>query len=372
MTSRALRLRRARTGLGIAWILDGLLTLQPGVLEGGLSGVVGATAMGQPAGFAHLLSGAGGALAKEPVLFGVAVASIQVALGVAIAVPARSRIALWFSVPWALSIWVFGEGLAMIPSGFAMLPTGAPGPALLYATVAVILLVEHGGAKRCRAGPLPGGTAGGRVERRGEKSGQVALWSWIGLWLVAAGLQLEPMFSLGFKLQANLVELALGEPGPLAALDRTIGRSLGSKGTAVTVVLVGVELLAASLPLLRGSWRRPTLWMIGGACGLFWVLGENLGGLFSGTASDPGTMPVVVLLAYLLPTDAWRKRAPGVSSPACQRRAPRTSLPVTPASSMPSSTSASGGDSCFPRQTSTAVSARPTTTAPSAPSSFGT
>jgi hypothetical protein len=46
----------------------------------------------------------------------------------------------------------------------------------------------------------------------------------------------------------------------------------------------------------------------------FWVLGQNIGELYSGQATDPNTGPVIVLMALALAGSAANTRRPTRSS----------------------------------------------------------
>jgi len=303
------RLRRLQCALGVLWLVDGLLALQPPLLHGGLALGIEENAMGEPGVLAHLLLALGRGLAPHDTAWALLVAVVQLGLGAAILLPRTRRLGLAISVPWALAVWAAGEGFGMLASGYAMLPTGAPGAALLYVLAAVVL---YPGARSVRART-----------------------TWSGLWLLAAALQLVPVISFGFKLRANLVELADGQPALLAALDHRLGAVAGGHGVAVTAVLVALELATALAGGLDGPGRAWLLRLGALSCALFWVAGENAGSLFSGAASDVGAMPLVVLLALaawpagepLLPRTPRAATAPrATTSPAAGSRSPATAV----------------------------------------------
>jgi len=141
---RQLLLGRLQAGLGVLWLIDGVLQLQPANRGAPFAEAVVGNAMGQPAWMQHLLVFASSLLATAPTAVSLALAIGELVLGTAIVLPRFRRPALVASIPFALSIWLVGEGLGNVPTGFAMLPSGAPGAALLYAVAAVILLPAAG------------------------------------------------------------------------------------------------------------------------------------------------------------------------------------------------------------------------------------
>ena len=53
-------------------------------------------------------------------------------LGLGLLVPRTAKVALVASLPWAVGVWYFGEGLSGLASGHTSLLTGAPGAVVLY------------------------------------------------------------------------------------------------------------------------------------------------------------------------------------------------------------------------------------------------
>ncbi len=283
------RLAQLQVALGVLWVLDALLQLQPAQFGPGLAAGIADGAMGQPARIQSALVAFANLVARDPGAASVAVACVQGAIGAAILAPRTRRLGLVASVPWALGVWVLGEGLGGVATGFASLLGGAPGPALLYAAAAVLVLpVRGGGAHAVRGG------AAASFGALGER-GAAALWA--ALWATTALLQSVPVVTLGFKLSAGFQMASLGEPSPFARIDRAFGRSSATHGPEITGLLLVLELVAGSAALARGPWRRRLLVASIGVCALCWVVGENAGALLTGSASDPGAMPLYCLIA---------------------------------------------------------------------------
>lgn len=284
------RFRRLQIALGALWLLDGLLQLQPANLSASFAGQVIDSAMAQPDWIQRMVLWTASVLSAHPLSAGVTIGVVQVALGTAIICPKSRRIGLACSVVWALGVWVLGEGLGNLATGFAMLPSGAPGPALLYGLAAVVLLPS------CDAAPLPDEQAPSAAAF-GALGGQGAAVAWSVLWFVAAMLQAVPVDTLGFKISANFQMVSLGEPGVMAALDRAEAGFAITHGPELTAALLALELTAAGAALLHGVWRERLLLGVLVLLPVLWIGGENMGGLLTGRAIDVGAMPVYGLIA---------------------------------------------------------------------------
>lgn len=288
----ARRLGHLQVGFGLLWLVDGLLGLQPANLGPGLAAGIAANAMGEPGVVRALAIATGHFVGAHGLGVGIAIAAVQLALGAGVITPRSRRAALIASVPFAIGVWVLGEAFGAVASGFAMMPSGAPGPALLYALAAVVLLPP-----RRDAAPLEGACSPAACTALGER--RVAVL-WVATWALGGVLQAVPVRSLGFKLAANLEMTSLGEPRALAGSDRLLARVAAAHGPEITAVLIAMELAIGAAALTRGRARNVLLGLGVMVCATCWVVAENLGGLLSGSASDVGSMPVYVLLAVAL------------------------------------------------------------------------
>jgi hypothetical protein len=262
--------------LGVIWIIDGLLQLQPAQFSPGFALGIEMNAMAQPSAIAHLELAFGRLTSTSVAPWTVLIAVVQLLLGTAMLSARLRRPALLASVPWALAVWALGEGFGGIATGYAMLPTGAPGAALVYALVAVLLLLDQRSGDR-------------RATRRKFAC------AWTALWVSAAGLQLGSHVPLSLMLRANFNEVAGNEPRVLAGLDHRLAEITGTHAIAATALLTFVELLLACAPWI--SRRRATLVATLVVLVIFWVAGENLGGVLTWSASDVGTTPLLALIA---------------------------------------------------------------------------
>jgi uncharacterized membrane protein YccC len=91
-----------------------------------------------------------------------------------------------------------------------------------------------------------------------------------------------------------------GTPGWLTNLHDLTGTVLSQGGSAPYVVLVAVMVLIGVGGLARRPWRTAAAAVGAVVATCFWVLGQNIGQLYSGQATDPNTGPLIVLMALAL------------------------------------------------------------------------
>ena len=121
-----------------------------------------------------------GFLGHHLALLNTIFATIQVLLGLGIAIRPTVRLALAASIAWSLGVWWFGEGLGGVLAGGASPLNGAPGAVILYALLAVLLW------------PADRADAGARSPRRARSAGALARALWLVLWLSLAYFALTP------------------------------------------------------------------------------------------------------------------------------------------------------------------------------------
>jgi hypothetical protein len=276
--------RGVEIALGTLWLVDGALQFQPSMFTRAFFvGMLGMANMGLPGPVATVEYDLTSMLAAHPGLWNTVFATLQVALGVGLLWRRTARPALALSALWALGVWTVGEGFGGLFMGGTDLLTGAPGAALLYVLVALTLW-----SRPDRSGPsiADGGVLGGAVARG----------AWLVLWAGTAALELEPAARVPAAQLSNTGE---GEPAVVAAVNHAVG-GLVSGWPAAFVVVLGLLQVAIGVGVLNPRTRRPAL--VSGialavATGL---LGQDLGGLLTGHATDPGTGPPMVLFALTL------------------------------------------------------------------------
>jgi hypothetical protein len=270
--------RLVQTALGLTWLLDGALQFQSFMYSRGFVQTLTASSAGQPAWLADSIRWAARRAQSDLTLFNTLFALTQVLIGLGLLTRRAAKPALAGSIVWAFVVWWFGEGFGMLFANTANPLTGAPGAVLLYAIVALAVWPTE----------RPGGLLGVKGCRR----------AWGILWLGMAWLWLLAPNSTADATSAavNSVSSGISLVGTIQAAAAT-----ATKGDGLAIAMV-LSLTSAAIGLaVAVNWRaRPFLALAIALNLAYWVLGEGLGGLFTGSATDPNAAPLFILLAILL------------------------------------------------------------------------
>jgi hypothetical protein len=290
--------RRLQLVLAGVWLLDGVLQFQSFMFTRGFGQMLGAAARGNPAIIADPITWSARLIDQHAVVMNAIFATIQLLLGLGIAWRPAVRLALGASIGWALAVWWLGEGLGMVFTGSASPADGAPGAIILYALLAVLLWP----ARQDRPAPFAAGRSVGVAPAR---------LLWLVLWVSLAVLALQPAARAPRGLSGTISGTASGEPGWLAAIDTHLGALLSNRGPAAAVVLAiaGVA-IAVGVYLPAPAARAAVVLAIALAVAIW--LAQGLGGMLTGSATDPDSAPLLALLALAY----WPARRPERSAPA--------------------------------------------------------
>ncbi len=278
--------RWLRVGLGVLWIVDALLQLQPGMFTMDMtSDIMQPSATGEPAWLQHSIDFSIRVITPHLVFVNLVIVIVQAGIGLALLLGSpRQRVwGAWASIIWGALVWYFGEGLGQLLTGSATFLAGAPGSVLLYGLAGAILLSPGPALPWLRLG-------------RYTVSWALALASAV---LVLGGfLQLNPLFFTTLGLAAPVGQ------GAMMAQPRWIQSSLGWALIGIQAAPVWINLglvlalvALAILVLVRGR----SLWVmvaLGSFLTLVWWFGQDVGGLFTGMATDPNTAVPLMLLAW--------------------------------------------------------------------------
>lgn len=299
---RRVRRRHLQVALGLLWLLDAGLQLQPYMFQRGSDGFLGPISentMGAPNPATDLVRQALTVFVAHQVAVNWTIVVVQAALGIGLLGRRSVRWALAGTLVWAAGVWVVGEGYGQLLFPQASMLTGAPGAALLYAVLAVVLWPRREPAP-CEA-IASGGLGGERVAR--------ALW--VALWCGTALLELEYGNHAPDAISAQLHGLAVGQPGFLAAVETGAAHLVAGRGELVAAALAVAQFLVGWWALRRRTLR---LSLVAGVVlsVLFWVVGQGLGGILTGQGTDPNLGPPAVLFALALWPGArrWHASAP--------------------------------------------------------------
>ncbi len=275
--------RRLQLGLAGIWLLDAVLQYQSFMFTKAFAQMLGGTAAGNPAVIADPINWSARLIGHHVIVINAIFATIQLLLGLGIAWRPTVRIALGASIIWALGVWWFGEGLGLVLTGTASPLNGAPGAVIIYALLAVLLWP----VARDRPAPFAAGRAVGAHAAR-------ALW--LVLWGSLAFLALTPASRAPQAASSMISGVASGQPGWLAGIDNHAASAIGHDGLAVSVVLAIALAVVAVGVYLPPPAARATLVLAFVLAAAIW-LAEGLGGILTGSGTDPNSGPLLALLA---------------------------------------------------------------------------
>jgi hypothetical protein len=272
--------------LATLWLVDGLLQFQPFMFSRSFgTQMLAGMARGNPSTIAHTITWADLVIGHHSIVADAVFALVQVFIGFGIAWRPTLKAALALSVLWAGGVWWFGEGLGGLFSGTANPVTGAPGAVLLYALLAVLLWPAD------RAGLAPRFVAARAVGEPVARVLWVGLWGLLG-WVAVLGTNRSPQ-----GLKQLMSQMAAGQPRWLAGLDHRLATVLAQRGLGVSVALAIVLGAIAVGVVLPDRALQVVIALALVLCLVIWVLGENFGGLFTGSGTDPNSGPVLALIA---------------------------------------------------------------------------
>jgi hypothetical protein len=289
--------RRLQLALAGIWLLDAVLQYQSFMFTKAFPQMLGGTAAGNPAVIADPITWSARLIGGHVMVVNAIFATIQLLIGLGIAWRPTVRIALGASVVWALAVWWLGEGLGMILTGTASPLNGAPGAVIIYALLAVLLWP----VARDRSAPFVAGRAVGV---------RTASVLWLVLWGSLAYFALTPASRAPQAVSSMISGMASGQPGWLAWLDSHAASALSHDGLAVSIVLAIALVVVAVGVFLPPSAAPVTLILALVLAAAIW-LAEGLGGMLTGSGTDPNSGPLLALLAI-----AYWPVATAVSRPA--------------------------------------------------------
>jgi hypothetical protein len=282
--------RQVRVALGLLWLLDAALQAAPALFTPDWWRTdLAQSAMGQPMAVNHSIFWAVNIIAVHPAVWNSGFVVVQAGLGLALLAGRFDRVAIIASIPWALGIWWVGEGFGAIPSGFALLAAGSPGPVLFYPLIGLLAWPQT----------TPAASTSSQAAGASAVCQRAGVAAWVALWAGQALLQVPWSLPSAQVLVANIEENSQGQPGWLQAVAHTTETLAGHHGAALGVVLA-VAQITIGVGVLVPRTRRASL-TAGIAFSLvFWFSFQYLGGVLAGDATDPSSAPLLILLALSL------------------------------------------------------------------------
>jgi hypothetical protein len=270
--------------LASIWLVDAMLQYQSFMFTKAFSQMLAGTAAGNPSVIARPITWNATLVEHHLVLLNTVFATIQLLLGLGIALRPTVRVALAASIAWSLGVWWFGEGLGGVLNGGASPVNGAPGGVILYALLAVLLWP----ADRHPAAPFVAARAVGA---------HVARALWLVLWLSLAYFALTPANRAPQALNGMIGGMESGEPGWLAAIDRGAAALVAHQGLAASIALAVALVIIAVAVYLPAHAARAGLVLAIVVAAVIWVPGQNFGMILAGGATDLNSGPLLALLA---------------------------------------------------------------------------
>jgi hypothetical protein len=265
------------------WLLDALLQFQAFMFGPGFAQMLRSSAAGSPAFVTGPADWTAGIVVAHPAPANCAFAAIQLLIGLGIAWRPAVRVALATSIAWSVAVWWLGEGLGGLLNGSASPVNGAPGPVILYALLAVLLWP----GRRAKESAFPAGRFTGAAAARG---------CWLAVWGGLTALSVLPATRAPGALGRLVAGAAAGQPHWLATAVKHLGGYLHQHGPAAAFVLAAVLVIIAVGILLPGRGVQAILVLALLVAAVLW-LAQGLGGILTGSGTDPGSGPVLVLLA---------------------------------------------------------------------------
>jgi hypothetical protein len=278
--------RRLQLALAALWLLDAVLQYQSFMFSRAFGQMLGTTAAGNPAWVAGPIRWNAALVENHTVLLNTVFATIQLTIAIGIAARPTARIALAGSVLWSLAVWWLGEGLGGILNGTASPLNGAPGPVLIYAVIAVLAWP----ADRDPAALFVAGRAVGI---------RTAKLIWLGFWAAMTWFAVQPGNLTASGPHGIVADLASGEPSWLASIVNGTATLFAHRGVILSVAAAIVFAVIAISVFFPAPAARAVLAgtiILAVALG---VAGQALGGALTGMGTDPGSAPLLVLLALL-------------------------------------------------------------------------
>jgi len=285
--------------LGLFWLLDAGLQFQPYMFGSGFTTTyLLNNAQNQPDVIRWIITNVGNFVGPHVAAWNTLFALIQVGIGLGLLFRRTVKPALAVSFFWAFGVWFFGEGLGLMFTGSASALTGAPGSVFLYGLIGLMAWPRSAPTEE---GEETEPSVGFSSSAAGQGIGGAVtpLLVWCGYWSLAAILFLLPDNRTSTSVSSAITGMSSGEPSAYSHFLNSFGNHFGSGGVWTTWLLAIGSLVIGFGPIV---FRRPTPFLAAGGllATFFWVSGQGLGGIFTGSGTDPNSGPLVVLLALAM------------------------------------------------------------------------
>lgn len=289
--------------LGVLWLIDGLLQLQPQMFTMNMvNGVMKPMLAGQPGLIEPSLQFIVDQTTLHLIEVNLLITIVQLLLGLGfIILSFRSdRSDRWVkalviaSIIWAFVVWYGGEGMSMLFTGTASILSGAPGAVLLYPLLGLAIWPR----KQSDPSAID---AARKVGDDGLLPRRLLRWVLSGFWFFAALLQLQPNWWQSGQI-SQAIGAMVGQGGLNTVLVDPVLKQL-SNATANVEIPLNIALIVVFLALgiglavVREEQLRPFLIASMIVSVLFWYGSEAFGMILTGMATDFNSGLLVVVMA---------------------------------------------------------------------------
>lgn len=291
VTGMVLSRKILRCTLGVLWLIDGLLQMQPRMFTlNMINGVMSPVMQGQPGPIATNLSLIVAFTTQHLLIINLLIGLIQAEIGIFLIAGIWVRGTVIVSIVWALIVWYAGEGMSMLLTGQASLLSGAPGAVLLYPLLGLLVYPRKGQSTNGATGD-EGSTLLSQTQFRLVLA---------GFWIFAALLQLQPYWWQKGQFSQAVTSM-IGQGGLDSLLIDPLLHNI-AVWTAPLELPLNIGLIVAFLALgialavLNGKWLRPLLVLSIVFSLVIWWITQAFGMLLTGMATDFNTGLLLVLM----------------------------------------------------------------------------
>ncbi len=285
--------------LGVLWLIDGLLQLQPQMFTMNMvNGVMRPMLEGQPGFLEPSLQFIVNQTTLHLIEVNLLIAVVQILLGLGfLFLPDRwVKELVIASIVWSLIVWFGGEGMSMLLTGTASVITGAPGAVLLYPLLGLAIWPRRKSTTVTTDAARSAGDDG--LLSRG-----ILRYILAGFWIFAALLQLQPTWWQSGQI-SGAIGAMVGAGGFNGILVDPVLQQL-SNATANIEIPLNIALIVVflaigiGLAVVRQDQVRPFLVASIVVSVLIWYISQAFGMIFTGMATDfnSGLLLVVMALA---------------------------------------------------------------------------
>ena len=285
--------------LGLLWLIDGLLQLQPQMFTMNMvNGVMKPMLQGQPGLVEPSLQFIINQTTLHLIEVNLLIAFIQILLGLGFLFLSDRwiRELVLASLVWALIVWYGGEGMSMLLTGTASILSGAPGAVLLYPLLGMAVWPRKQSNNSVSAAKV-------RIGDDGLLSRETLRWVLAAFWIFAALIQLQPNWWQPGQI-SQAIGAMVGQGGLNSILVDPVLTQI-SNATANIEIPLNIALIVIFLALgiglafVKENQLRPLLIVSLVLSLLLWYISQAFGMILTGMATDfnSGLLVVVLTLA---------------------------------------------------------------------------